>query len=161
MIGNNECDAVNNFTQCGFDGGDCTIVQFEKKNFIGSESCGFANVSIVRLFGSEKETSVKWKTNGYSTDQSGIMIFNSGETQKYFKIDINDDNEHNPEETFELELYDVAGGAIGKLNKTKVAIEDNDGKKFNSDQRMIISKLCFSKMFSFPRRMLYKGWSIL
>ena len=74
LIGNNECDAVNNFTQCGFDGGDCTIVEFEKKNFIGSESCGFANISIVRLFGSEKETSVKWKTIGYSTNQSGIEV---------------------------------------------------------------------------------------
>ena len=138
MIGNNECDAANNFTQCGFDGGDCIIVQFEKKNFIGSESCGFANVSFVRLFGSGKETSVKWKTNGYSTNQSGNMIFNSGETQKFIKIDINDDNEHNPEETFELELYDVIGGAIGELSNTKVAIEDNDGMKFNSDPTLII-----------------------
>ena len=75
LIGNDKCDAVNNFTQCGFDGGDCIIVQFEKKNFIGSESCGFANISIVRLFGSEKETSVKWKTDRYSTDQSGNLIF--------------------------------------------------------------------------------------
>ena len=110
------------------------MVQFEENNFIGSESCGFAIVSIVRLFGSEKETSVKWKTNGYSTDQSGIMIFNSGETQKYFKIDINDDNEHNPEETFKLEIYDVIGGAIGVVDKTKVIIEDNDGMKLFSNQ---------------------------
>ena len=138
MIGNNKCDAVNNFTECGFDGGDCIIVQFEKKNFIGSESCGFANISIVRLFASEKETSVKWKTNGYSTDQSGIMIFNSGETQKYFKIDITDDSEYNSEDTFELELYDVLGGAIGELSKTKVAIEENDGMKFNFNPTLII-----------------------
>ena len=129
MIGNNQCDAVNNFTQCGFDGGDCIIVQFEKKNFIGSESCGFANISIVRLFGSEKGTSVKWKTNGYSNDQSGIVIFNSGENQKSINIDITDDNEHNPEETLELELYDVMGGAIGEVKKTKVTIDDNDGKE--------------------------------
>ena len=130
MIGNNECDAVNNFTQCGFDGGDCTIVQFEKKNFIGSEVCGFANISVIRLFGSEKETSVKWKTNGYSTDKSGLLTFNPGETQKSIKIDITDDNEYKPEETFELELFEAKGGAIGNVGKTKVIIEDNDGKNF-------------------------------
>ena len=128
MVGNNECNAVNNFTQCGFDGGDCIIVQFEENNFIGSESCGFANISIVRLFGFEKESSVKWKTNGYGTNQSGNVIFDSGETNKSIKIYIIDDNEYNPEETFELELYDVIGGTIGKINSTKVTIEDNDGK---------------------------------
>ena len=133
LIGNNECDAVNNFTQCEFDGRDCTIVQFEKKDFIGSESCGFANVSIVRLFGSEKETSIKWKTNGYITDQSGNMIFNSGETQKSIIIDITDDNEYNPEETFEIELFELKGGTIGNIDKTKVTIEDNDGKKLYSN----------------------------
>ena len=129
MFGNNECDAVNNFTQCGFDGGDCIIVQFEGNNFIGSESCGFANISIVRLFGSEKETSVKWKTNGYSNDQSGIIIFNFGETKKSIQIDIIDDEEYKLEENFQLELLEAKGGAIGDINKTKVAIEDNDGNK--------------------------------
>ena len=138
MIGNNECDAVNNFTQCGFDGGDCIIVQFEKKNFIGSESCGVANVSFVRLFGSGKETSVKWKTNGYSTNQSGNMIFNSGETKKFIKFDIIDDKEFKLEESFELELSGAIGGVIGEVKKTKVAIEDNDGNKANSGQITII-----------------------
>ena len=149
MIENNECDAVNNFTQCEFDGGDCIIVQFEKKNFIGSESCGVANVSFVRLFGSGKETSVKWKTNGYSTNQSGNMIFNSGETKKFIKFDIIDDKEFKPEESFELELSEAIGGAIGDVNKTKVTTEDNDGKKSNSDQTIVtyLKILFFKNVF--------------
>ena len=34
MIGNNECDAVNNFIQCGFDGGDCC-----DQSLIGNGKC--------------------------------------------------------------------------------------------------------------------------
>ena len=26
LIGNNECNAVNNFAQCSFDGGDCGAI---------------------------------------------------------------------------------------------------------------------------------------
>ena len=133
LIGNNECDAVNNFAQCGFDGGDCTVVQFEKKNLIGSEVCGFANISIVRSFGSEKETSVKWKTNGYIADHSGNLTFNSGEILKTIKIDIADDDEFKPDETFDIELFEAIGGAIGVVNKTEISIEDNDGKKLYSN----------------------------
>ena len=135
LFGNNECDAANNIPQCGFDGGDCIVVQFEKNNFIGSEVCGYANISIVRLFGSERETSVKWKTNGYSsTDQSGNLTFDTGETQKSIKFDITDDNKYKLEETFELELFEAIGGAIGEVNKTIVTIEDNDGKKLYWNQ---------------------------
>ena len=38
MIGNNECDAVNNFTQCGFDGGDCC-----DSSLIGNKICNDFN----------------------------------------------------------------------------------------------------------------------
>ena len=91
------------------------------------------NISIVRHFGSEKETSVKWKTNGYSTDQSGLLTFNPGETRKSMNIDITNDKEYKPEETFELELFEAIGGAIGVVNKTEISIEDNDGKKTYSN----------------------------
>ena len=75
-----------------------------------------------------------WKNqNGYIANQSGNLIFNTGETRKSIKIDITDDAEYKPEETFELELLEAKGGAIGEVNKAKITVEDNDGKKLNSN----------------------------
>ena len=34
MVGNNECDAANNFTQCVFDGGECC-----ETSLIGNKIC--------------------------------------------------------------------------------------------------------------------------
>ena len=108
-------------------------IQFDRKSYIGSENCGFVMISVVRLYGSSGEVSVKWETNGY-TSESGHLTFYNGETQKSIRIDIIDDNDYKPEETFELELFEAEGGAIGEVNKTKVTIEDNDGKKTYSNQ---------------------------
>ena len=39
-------------------------------------------------------------------------------------------NEYKTEEKFEIELFDTKGGAkLGEISKTKITIEDNDGKK--------------------------------
>ena len=38
MIGNNVCDAANNVTQCGFDGGDCC-----HQSLIGNGKCDDSN----------------------------------------------------------------------------------------------------------------------
>ena len=104
-------------------------IQFDRKSYIGSEKCGFVMISVVRLYSSFGEISAKWKFNGYK-NESGNLAFYNGEYQKTILIDINDDNEYNPEETFELKLYEAKGGAIlGENIKTKVTIDDNDGKK--------------------------------
>ena len=104
-------------------------IQFNRTSYMASENCDFVMISVVRLFGSSGEISVKWKTIGY-TDESGSLSFYDGETQKSIKIDIMDDNEYNPEAKFELELLEAKGGAkLGEVNKAKVIIEDNDGKK--------------------------------
>ena len=108
-------------------------IQFGRKSSTGSENCGSVMISVVRLYGSSGEISVKWKTIGY-TNQSGSLTFYNGETRKSIKIDITDDNEYKVEETFELELFEVEGGTkLGEINKTKVTIEDNDGKKLYSN----------------------------
>ena len=77
------------------------------------------------------------------------MIFNSGETKKSINIDIVDDNEYNLEEAFELELYDVIGGAVGKINKAKVTIDDDDGNKLYSNQTLFtyLEILFFKNVF--------------
>ena len=47
-----------------------------------------------------------WKNqNGYIANQSGNLIFNTGETRKSIKIDITDDSKYKSEDTFELELF--------------------------------------------------------
>ena len=104
------------------------ILQFEKLTYIGSETCGSVILSIGRLYGCEGEISVKWKTIGY-TDQSGNLIFKHGETKKSITIDIIDDEVANVNQEFEVALIEANGGSmIGGVDKTKVIIEDNDGK---------------------------------
>ena len=109
-------------------------IQFDRKSYSASENCGFVLISVVRLYGNSGEISVKWKTNGYISE-SGSLTFYDGETQKSIQIEIIDDNEHKPEETFELELFEARGGVkLGEVNKTKLIREVNDGKKHYSHQ---------------------------
>ena len=109
-------------------------IQFDRKSYIGSENCGFVMISVVRLYGSSGEISVQWKINSY-TNESESLTFYDGEYLKTIQIDIIDDDEYKPEETFELELFEAEGGAkLGELTKTKVTIEDNDGKKLYSNR---------------------------
>ena len=109
-------------------------IQLDRKSYFGFENCGFVLISVVRLHGSAGEISVKWKANGY-INQSGSLTFYDGDTLKSIQIDIIDDNEFKEEETFELGLFEATGGAkLGEVNKTKIIIEDNDGKKLYSHQ---------------------------
>ena len=113
-------------------------IQFDRKSYIGSENCGFVMISVLRLYGSSGEVSVQWKTNGYSSE-SGSQTFYNGEHLKTIQIDIIDDNEYKPDETFELELFQAKNGAkLGDVDKTKITIEDNDSKKLYSNQTLII-----------------------
>ncbi len=113
-------------------------LMFEKRGHLVKESCGEAEVSVIRQNGADGEVSVQWRTidktavNGKDyVGGEGKLVFNHGETQQTIRIPIIDDYEFEKDENFELELFDPDGGAkVGKVNRTAVTITNDD--EFNS-----------------------------
>merc|ERR1719445_1757411 len=113
-------------------------IQFEKRGILVKESCGEAEVSVVRQNGADGEISVKGRTidktaiNGKDyKGGEGVIEFNHGETHRFIKIAIIDDYQFERDENFEIELFEPEGGAkLGKINRTAVTITNDD--EFNS-----------------------------
>jgi len=113
-------------------------IQFEKRGILVKESCGEAEVSVVRQNGADGEISVKYRTidgsavnNKDYTGGEGLVKFKHGETHQFIKIPIIDDYQFERDENFEIELFEPEGGAkLGKINRTAVTITNDD--EFNS-----------------------------
>lgn len=113
-------------------------IQFEKRGILVKESCGEAEVSVVRQNGADGEISIKYRTiDGSAVDSKdfkggeGIVHFKHGETHQFIKIAIIDDYQFERDENFEIELFEPEGGAkLGKINRTAVTITNDD--EFNS-----------------------------
>merc|ERR1719346_447529 len=113
-------------------------LQIEKRGYLVKESCGDAEISIVRQNGADGEISVKWRTidksaiNGKDyVGGEGEIKFRHGETQQMLRIPIVNDMEFEKDENFEIELFEPEGGAkLGKINRTAVTITNDD--EFNS-----------------------------
>merc|ERR1712088_1053102 len=83
---------------------------FERRGHLVKESCGEANLSIIRENGADGDLKVKQRT---------------------INIPIIDDMEAEKDENFEVELYEVDnGGKLGKITKTAVTITNDD--EFNT-----------------------------
>ena len=66
-------------------------IQFEKRGILVKESCGEADISIIRQNGADGSISVKWKTidktaiNGKDyRGGEGVIEFNHGEVRNHF-----------------------------------------------------------------------------
>ena len=111
-------------------------IQFEKRGYLVKESCGDAEIAVLRQNGADGEISIKWRTidktaiNGKDYQGGeGVVQFKHGETHQLLKIPIVNDMEYEKDENFELELYEPEGGAkLGKINRTAVTITNDDGK---------------------------------
>lgn len=111
-------------------------LQFEKRGYLVKESCGDAEISIVRQNGADGEISVKWRTidkaaiNGKDYHGGeGEIKFRHGETQQMLRIPIVNDMEFEKDENFEVELFEPQGGAkLGKVCRTAITITNDDGK---------------------------------
>ena len=112
------------------------VLQFEKRGYLVKESCGDAEVTIVRQNGADGVISVKWVTLDKTAIDgkdykggSGTIEFKHGETSQVLKIPIINDMEFEKDENFEIKLEDPEGGAkIGKICRTAVTITNDDGK---------------------------------
>lgn len=113
-------------------------IQFEKRGILVKESCGDAEISVVRQNGADGEISIKYRTiDGSATNNhdykggEGVVHFKHGETHQFIKIAIIDDYQFERDENFEIELFEPEGGAkLGKINRTAVTITNDD--EFNS-----------------------------
>lgn len=113
-------------------------ITFEKRGYLVKESCGEAEIAVLRQNGADGEISIKWRTIDKSAvsgkDYTGgedVCQFKHGETHQLIKIPIIDDMEFEKDENFEIELYEPEGGAkLGKINRTAVTITNDD--EFNS-----------------------------
>jgi len=113
-------------------------ITFEKRGYLVKESCGEAEIAVLRQNGADGEISIKWRTidksavNGKDyTGGEDLVQFKHGETNQVIKIPIIDDMEFEKDENFEIELYEPEGGAkLGKINRTAVTITNDD--EFNS-----------------------------
>merc|ERR1711936_562410 len=113
-------------------------LQFEKRGYLVKESCGNAELGVLRQNGADGIISVKWRTidksaiNGKDyTGGEGEVKFKHGETHQTISIPITNDMEFEKDENFEIELFEPEGGAkIGKVNRTAVTITNDD--EFNS-----------------------------
>jgi len=113
-------------------------ITFEKRGYLVKESCGEAEIAVLRQNGADGQISIKWRTIDKSAvsgkDYTGgedVCQFEHGETHQLIKIPIIDDMEFEKDENFEIELFEPEGGAkLGKINRTAVTITNDD--EFNS-----------------------------
>jgi len=113
-------------------------ITFEKRGYLVKESCGDAEIAVLRQNGADGEISIKWRTVDKSAvsgkDYTGgedVCTFKHGETHQLIKIPIIDDMEFEKDENFEIELFEPEGGAkLGKINRSAVTITNDD--EFNS-----------------------------
>lgn len=109
-------------------------VQFEKKGYFVKESCGDAEISVMRQNGADGEISIKYRTidktaiNGKDFEGGeGVIEFKHGETHQILKIPIVNDMTFERDENFDIELFEPEGGAkLGKYNRTVVTIVNDD-----------------------------------
>ena len=119
--------------------------QFERRGHVVKESAGTANLSITRQDGADGDVTIKWRTRDKNavcgkdyTGGEGEITFNHGETRKDLKIPIIDDMECEKNEQFEVELYEVDSGALGKQVRTVVTIVNDD--EFNGIMNKLTMK---------------------
>jgi len=113
-------------------------LQFEKRGYLVKESCGNAEIGVLRQNGADGNIGAKWRTidksavNGKDyVGGEGEIKFKHGETHQVISIPITNDMEFEKDENFEIELFDPEGGAsIGKVNRSAVTITNDD--EFNS-----------------------------
>ena len=98
------------------------------------ESCGHAQLTVIRQNGADGDVAVKWRTvdktaisgKDYEGGE-GEVEFKHGETRGNINIQIIDDMEYEKDENFEVEIYEVSNNAkLGKTTKTAVTITNDD-----------------------------------
>src|SRR5207248_2232168 len=102
------------------------VLGFSAPIYAINENGGSATITVTRTNGSTDSVNVQFATSNGSavapndyTATNGTLHFLSGETNKTFTVHIVDDLALEPEETINLSLFGVTGGAaLGRTNAT-------------------------------------------
>jgi glucose/arabinose dehydrogenase len=109
-------------------------LRFSNAAYSINEGAGTATITVIRTLGSSGTVTINYATsNGTATAgedyvaASGTLTFGNEETSKSFTVSINDDHTFEGDETFNLTLSNVTGGALtGTPATAVVTITEND-----------------------------------
>lgn len=113
-------------------------LQFELENYYSDEGAGTARIKVLRTEGLDGQVKVVYATKDYAypgvaspgadyISVTGILTFESGETEKTFDVTIKEDLEMEGTEPIVLELSQPTGGAVlGSITSANLYINDND-----------------------------------
>ena len=101
-----------------------------------NEGAGAINLPVVRTGNLQETVSVDYQTfeetatNGEDfISQEGTLTFNPGETRKNISIEVIDDGEIDPTETFSLTIDNITGnGTLDAPRTARITIDDNDSQ---------------------------------
>ncbi len=122
------------------DGGDtdptlaATTVLLGNTTYAVNEADGIAQITLTRSGDLSREVLVSYATRDGSaiadqdyTAATGSLAFAANQDQQILEIPILNDANGEPDETFELELTAVSGGALGSPAIATINITDDDG----------------------------------
>jgi len=116
----------------GSSGGESTV-QFGSEVYKVSEGVGTMVVEVVRS-PPTGECAVSYETYGGTAkagedyvSASGVLLFQDGEASMQIRIEIIDDDAPEPDEFFQVSLFDAQSCSLGEWAAAKVIIMDNDG----------------------------------
>lgn len=135
--------AANTVTLIIKDNDNPGTLQFDQEEISVDESTGLANLKVTRTGGTNGKVTVQYKvTGGTATSGSdytlseGTLTFENGDhAPQYIPISIIDDSNYEPDETVQVSLSHVTGGAIiGKQSSSTLTIINDDAPKLGTLQ---------------------------
>jgi len=109
------------------------VLGFAQPNFNVNENAGTVTVTVVRTNGTHNGVSVQWATSdgtaiapGDYKAASGTLSFPDGVGTNTFTVKVIDDSLAEDDETINISLFNVTGGASLGLSNAVVTIVDND-----------------------------------
>ncbi len=119
-------------------------VQFSTATFSANENAGSASITVTRSGGSEGTVTILATTSDgtatASTDYTATttaLVFNPGETTKTFTVPILDDGRLEGNETVNLTLSNISGGAVLGVTSTAVLTLVDDDQNLTANQRFV------------------------
>lgn len=147
-------------------------LQFELENYYADEGAGTARIKVLRTEGLDGQVKVIYATKDYAypgvaspgadyISVTGILTFESGETEKTFDITIKDDLEAEGTEPIVLELSQPTGGAVlGSITSANLYINDNDYANVSfSSSSYTVTEDVYEQYIDIP--VVFSGFPIL
>ena len=114
------------------DGVQPATLQFEQSSYNVKESLGALTMTVTRIGDASAAASVDYVTNDGTATQkgdleytAGTLTFAAGETSKTVNILLNEDDQIEGNESFQVVLSNPTGASLGQTNSASVTIMDD------------------------------------